>query len=285
MQARRREIRLEHAGVRGATHRRLSAFLQLGCALLLVWVGSGCVTVAEFRKLERQVIDLKRSGRSAPDSRTQLADASADVDRLEAQLRRLNGRLEGVEKVARDALAEARKARMELASRGAGAGMGAGTADGLYPEVGGGGEPSALDPGSGPVDALQGSSDEVAAYRAAYSAWRSNDHVLCIDRFRKFLQTYPSSSYADDSAFWMADCHYKQGDYKNAVLRFDDVVRNYPTGNKAADALFRQGESLLKLGPGFHEAAKRAFERVLKEYPDSRRAQQAHRQLDMLGAG
>jgi tol-pal system protein YbgF len=258
--------------------------------LLLAWVGSGCVTVAEFRKLERQVIDLKRARGPATDSRTQLADAGADLDRLEAQVRQLSGRFEEVEKLARDALNEARKARMELASRGAGAGVGVGTSGagdevGLDPGDGAGGEPSALDPAGEQPEGSEGSSDEVAAYRAAYGAWRSNDYAVCIDRFRKFLQTYPSSSYADDSAFWMADCHYKQGDYKNAVLRFDDVVRNYPTGNKAADALFRQGESLLKLGPGFHEAAKRAFERVLKEYPDSRRAQQAHRQLDMLGAG
>jgi tol-pal system protein YbgF len=120
------------------------------------------------------------------------------------------------------------------------------------------------------------------AYRIAYSAWRGGDHGRCIDQFRKFLQTYPASAYADDAAFWMADCHYKQEDYRNAVLRFDDVVRNYPTGNKAPDALYRQGESLLKLGPGFHEAARRAFDRVLKEYPGSSPAKQAAEQLEAL---
>ena len=128
-------------------------------------------------------------------------------------------------------------------------------------------------------------SEEIQAYRAAHAAWRNDENDVCIDRFRSFLQTYPASPYADDAAFWMADCHYKQGDYKNAVLRFDDVVRNYPTGNKAPDALYRQGESLLKLGPGFREAAKRAFERVIKEYPDSARALEARRQLEASGAG
>ena len=116
-------------------------------------------------------------------------------------------------------------------------------------------------------------------------AWRSDDYPACIDRFREFLQTYASSSRADDAAFWIADCHYKQGEFKNAVLRFDDVVRNYPTGNKAPDALYRQGESLLKLGPGFHEAARRAFERVVKEYPNSARADEARRQLELRRSG
>ena len=124
-------------------------------------------------------------------------------------------------------------------------------------------------------------SDELNDRGYQYVVYKG-DAEACIDRFRKFLQTHPSSSYADDAAFWMADCHFKQGDYKNAVLRFDDVVRNYPAGEKAPDALYRQGESLLKLGPGYHPAAKRAFERVLKEYPESSRAEESKRQLQLL---
>ena len=128
-------------------------------------------------------------------------------------------------------------------------------------------------------------SDELKTYQDGLGAWRDRDYPDCIDRFKSFLQTYASSSRADDAAFWIADCHYRQGEFRNAVLRFDDVVRNYPTSNRAADALYRQGESLLKLGPGYHEAAKRAFERVLKEYPDSERAAEANQQLEVRGSG
>ena len=88
-----------------------------------------------------------------------------------------------------------------------------------------------------------------------------------IDQFRQFTKNYPSSIYADDAAYWMADCFYKKGDYKlEAVMRFDDVVARYPKGNKAADALYRHGESLLKMGPAYQKVARRAFERVTQEY-------------------
>jgi len=97
--------------------------------------------------------------------------------------------------------------------------------------------------------------------------------------------TFPSSSYSDDAAYWLADCYFKQGDYKTAILRFDDVVARYPTGNRAADALYRQGEALLKLGPGYQKAASRAFERVLNEYPSSARSAEAKRQLELLRSG
>lgn len=250
--------------------------------LVLICLGAlastGCVTVAEHRKLERRVMDLQRS-ESDTKSRQQLADLAAEVQDLQAQLRDLSGQLEEAEKLAREGLEEAKKARREAA--GAATGRAA---------TGGGPDAS-----NSAATAVEGAvaraeedvelSEELKAYQEGLGAWRSKDYAACIDRFRAFLQTYASSSRADDAAFWIADCHYKQGEFKNAVLRFDDVVRNYPTGNRAPDALYRQGESLLKLGPGFHEAARRAFERVLKEYPNSARAAEAKRQLDAHAAG
>jgi TolA-binding protein len=81
----------------------------------------------------------------------------------------------------------------------------------------------------------------------------------------------------------MADCHYREGDYKAAVLRFADVVQRYPAADKAPDALYRQGEALLRLGPKYGSAAETAFERLINEYPDSPRVAEARRQLELLG--
>ena len=252
------------------------------CVLLLILtaglLASGCVTVAEHRKLERRVVDMKRSEGSAQ-ARQRLADLSAEIDDLKAEIRQLGGQLEEVQKLARQGLEEAKTARREAAAAAVGRkGTGASTS-------GASSSPSAVAGAVARAEEDAELSDELKAYQQGLAAWRSKEYTLCIDRFRGFLQTYASSSRADDAAFWIADCHYKQGEFKNAVLRFDDVVRNYPTGNRAPDALYRQGESLLKLGPGFHEAARRAFERVLKEYPDSARAAEAKKQLEARAAG
>jgi tol-pal system protein YbgF len=236
----------------------------------------GCVTVAEHRKLERRVMDMQRGGNDSK-SREQIADLTAEVQALRAELRDLTGRVEETERQAQESMEEAQKARREAAAAAVAKPGAAARSPGDEPDVVGGAVARAEE------DAEL--SDELKAYQEGLSAWRAKDYPACIDRFRGFLQTYASSSRADDAAFWIADCHYKQGEFKNAVLRFDDVVRNYPTGNRAPDALYRQGESLLKLGPGFHEAARRAFERVLKEYPDSARAAEARRQLDAHAAG
>ncbi len=238
---------------------------------------SGCVTVAEFRKLERDVRDMQRGvgPGGGQESRERVADIGARIDDLQHEIDRLNGRLEVAEHRAEEALAEARAARIDAA----------GTAPEVAPAGDEGSEQAPADAGAGRTPIQSGDTADVQAYRTAYAAWRSGDAGACIDRFREFLQTYPTSGYADDASYWMADCFFKNGDYKTAILRFDDVAARYPTGNKAADALYRQGEALLRLGPRYGRAAGKAFERVIQEYPDSARASEAKKQLDLLGSG
>jgi len=225
---------------------------------------SGCVGLAEFRKLQYEVRQMK----AGTGSSGRIADVSAELDALREQIAQLEGRMEVNEHQAQQALEEAKAARMAAAQGGAGASL----------------------PGARPEDPTAGlpegnASEEVRSYRAAYDAWRADQHQVCIDRFGQFLQSFPTSQYADDAAFWLADCYFKQGDLKTAILRFDDVANRYPKSEKASEALYRQGEALLKLGPNFGKAAEKAFERVVKEYPQSQRAQDAGQQLKLLGAG
>lgn len=246
---------------------------------VLAFVAAGCATKGELLALEERVIDAERARQSQPDPLERLADISAEVDQLRTEVAELRGELEIARKKADDALADAKRARRGVAAPAA---VGAGGAA----VVAGSAGVAVVDAAAAPPDADDpAASAEIVAYREALNAWRDNDQDLCIERFRKFLQTYPSSPYADDGAYWMADCHFKKAEYRQAVLRFNDVVRVYPNGNKAPDALYRQGESLLKLGPGFYDAAKTVFQQVLTDYPDSDRAKEARQQLEAIGTG
>jgi len=258
---------------------RAETVLLLACVSLLL--GSiGCATRGEMLALEERVIDMERVRQNQPDPLEQFADMSAEIDALRGEVTTLRGQVEVAEKKADDALADAKMARRSAASN---ASAGGAAAAGV---VAGSAGVAVVDAAAVPPEGDDpAASAEVVAYRDALNAWRENDNDLCIERFRKFLQNYPSSPYADDGAYWMADCHFKKGEYRQAVLRFNDVVRVYPNGNKAADALYRQGESLLKLGPGFYDAAKTVFQQVLTDYPDSDRAKEARQQLDAIGSG
>jgi tol-pal system protein YbgF len=246
--------------------------VTLGAALLLLPWLTGCVTVAEFRKLEYEVNKMRRSGGGASGG-ARVADLAVEIDALRDAVAQLEGRLEVTEHQSRMALEEARAARLDASRPGGAPAAGANSAGDTGPMMA---------PGEA-QGAPQSASVELSAYREAYNTWRTDDHGACIDRFRDFLQTYPSSDYADDAAYWMADCYFKQGDYQTAILRFDDVAGRYPTSGKAPEALYRQGEALLRLGPRYGKAARKAFERVINEYPNSERAEQARRQLELLG--
>ncbi len=244
---------------------------------------AACVSLAEFRKLEDDVWEMKQQRGAASGGPAGVADLSAELDSVQSEISRLRGEIEVAQHQAQQALNEAQKAR-RLAAGGGSAAPSAGNT-----EVSPGAPPSPVAsavPAPSPASDAGGvSSAEVEAYRAAYAAWRGNDTGSCIDRFKNFLQTYPNSVHSAAAAYWLGDCYFKKGDYKTAVLRFDDVVARYPKDDKAPDALYRQGEALLRLGPGYSKAAGKAFERVVKEYPSSERAKEAKRQLELLQAG
>ncbi len=278
------------ASARVSTPRSRIARVLAWLALLLPAVG--CVTQGDFLRLEEDVTSLKRSGRAGADPFPRIAQISSDIDVLRQEIRDLQGELELARKEAADALAEVRKTRTAVAQSSLGGGAAAADYSSNAGQAGdsasSGG--SATDPGaaigSGTSSSGQpgGSPDqELATYQKALDTWRTDDFKGCIDQFTGFLQVYPSSSYADDAAYWLADCTYSDKEYKRAVVRFNAVVNVYPDSPKAPDALYRQGESLLKLGPKFHEAARTVFKRVQKEYPDSPRAAEAKRQLETIG--
>lgn len=239
---------------------------------------TGCVSQGDFLRLQERVAQEHRASANQPDPFARIAKLSADVEALREEVRDLQGELELARKEAADALVEVRRTRTALAGAGGAEPAESATAAGV--EAGGAAalaEPR-VEPGPSP-------DQELAGYQRALDAWRKDDFPSCIDLFTNFLQQHPTSGYSDDAAYWLADCTYKNAEYKRAVVRFNAVVSVYPDSPKAPDALFRQGESLLKLGPKFHEAARTVFKKVQKDYPESERAVEAAKQLERLGAG
>ena len=145
---------------------RRSGTRVLALGLLLPWLGA-CVSLAEFRKVEYEVNKLKQRHAVGGESRATLADLAAEVEALQEEVARLNGRLDVAEHQSGQALEEARAAR-QAAHGGAAAAEPAGS--GAASEV--------------PGDGAGLAPEEMAAYREAYAAWRADDTQACIDRFR-----------------------------------------------------------------------------------------------------
>ena len=245
-------------------------------AILGLLASTGCVTQGDFLRLQERVAESHERDGSEPDPFARIAQLSADVDSLRQEVRDVQGELELARKEAADALLAVRQTRNAIAEGDAAASAAAAAAASAGGAFAGGGE---LGPEASSPD------QELSGYQDSLGAWRADDYTVCIERFTSFLQSWPNSGYADDAAYWLADCTYKNDEFKRAVVRFNAVVSVYPESPKAPDALYRQGESLLKLGPKFHEAARTVFKKVRKDYPESERSAEAARQLERLGAG
>ena len=108
---------------------------------------------------------------------------------------------------------------------------------------------------------------EEAAYQAALKAARSGNTNEGIRLFRDFLQKYPNGRYTANADYWLGECLYAQGKYKDALNQFQTVNTSYPTHHKNADALLKAGLTMNRMGD--KTGAQTKFKQVLASFPNS----------------
>lgn len=255
---------------------------------------SGCVTVPEFQVLRRRVESLEKGGQggSADDwtgkpatsstvpSGNRLADLDAEVTSLRDEVARLKGEVETLKKDLERVRGE-RPAGNPGASAAPAEGGGAPAAGGAAAVAAANPVTEAPAPGG-----TTASGEEVKDYETAFGLYRAGKYADAIDRFQAFLQTHPSSEFADNALFWMGESYFKLNDFEQAAVAFDRVVKRFPKGNKVPDALYRQGVSLQEIGnrtgqqSTYAPAACSIFKRIADEFPSSERVAEARRQLE-----
>ncbi len=121
---------------------------------------------------------------------------------------------------------------------------------------------------------------EKALYDDAYAAFKRGNLKAAKSKFKKFIATYPNSSYKVNALFWIGECYYKAKDYAEAIIKYDEIVASYPQHPKAASALLKQGFAFLQLGDTTD--GKLILEKVVRKYPGSDQAEIAKRKLKII---
>ena len=110
-------------------------------------------------------------------------------------------------------------------------------------------------------------------YRTGVEQLRAKSNDAAILTFYDLIATYPESPLRESAQFLVADIYYQQKDWRGALAEFEALVAAVPRGEKVPDALLKIGLCQRDLGDGAR--AKRTWERVARDHPQSAAARQA----------
>ncbi len=102
-------------------------------------------------------------------------------------------------------------------------------------------------------------------YKKARSLLLEENFKQAAILFTRFIKKYPHNELSDNSFYWLGECHYSMGDYKGAVKIFKNLVKRYPRAGKVPDALLKTAYAYLALDDT--DRANYYLKKVVTKYP------------------
>jgi tol-pal system protein YbgF len=115
-------------------------------------------------------------------------------------------------------------------------------------------------------------------YDRVMEEFKHRDYEAALAGFRFFLELHGQSSLAANAQYWVGECQYRLGRYKEALKSFYHVVSYYPLSPKLVASTLKIGQTYTRLKD--HEKARMMYERVIDQYPESAEAELARKALD-----
>jgi len=117
-----------------------------------------------------------------------------------------------------------------------------------------------------------------AAYMKAFGLFSANNHSDAAEAFSAFIAAYPESEYAANARYWLGECYFSEGRYKEAIDSFSRVLEMSPAPKRGSEAMLKIGLAWYRLDNAIQGAA--ALRLLVEKYPLSEAAGQARQKLD-----
>jgi tol-pal system protein YbgF len=124
--------------------------------------------------------------------------------------------------------------------------------------------------------------DERGAYQQAFNLLRAKNYGGAAREFSGFLRTFPNSSLAANSQYWLGECYYGQRRFQEAIDEFERVFTFYPSSNKVPASLLKIGYSHLELQQP--SMARSVFQQLVRTHPQSPEAIKAHGRIQEVNS-
>jgi tol-pal system protein YbgF len=136
---------------------------------------------------------------------------------------------------------------------------------------------SAPDPAAPAPGAVSMPPSPATYFNQAMSDFMSNRLDMAIDGFKDFIDKFPTATDAPKAQMHIADAYFQMGKYREAVAAASLVISKYKDSDRVPDAYITLGSSYQGLNQ--KADAQRAFEQVMKLYPNSNAAPLAKQRL------
>ena len=119
----------------------------------------------------------------------------------------------------------------------------------------------------------------LSLYRAGRESYEARQYDRAMAQFTQLLETAPEDELADNAQFWIGECYWGLGKYRQALTAFAKVFV-YAKTEKADAAQFKIARCYQALEES--GKARAAYQKLLDEYPDSQFVPTARRGLQDL---
>ncbi|KAF4515918.1 hypothetical protein B566_EDAN000154 [Ephemera danica] len=119
-------------------------------------------------------------------------------------------------------------------------------------------------------------------YDRVMDEFKHRDYEAALAGFRFFIEVHGHSTLAANAQYWIGECQYRLGRYKDSLASFYNVISYYPLSPKLAASTLKIGQAYTKLGD--QDKARMMFERVVDQYPDTPEAELARKSIDTTNA-
>lgn len=114
-------------------------------------------------------------------------------------------------------------------------------------------------------------------YMEGYEAFKAGKTVEARAKFSSVLNDYGENDYSDNSRFWIAESHYKDSSYEDAILSYEELFKKNPDSDKIPGAMLKQGLAFYALND--KKTGEIILEKLIAKYPDSEQTKLAMKKL------
>ncbi|HEX2152267.1 MAG TPA: tol-pal system protein YbgF, partial [Stellaceae bacterium] len=115
------------------------------------------------------------------------------------------------------------------------------------------------------ADAVLPGGSATEKYNYAFGLMKDANYPAAEAAFKEFVEAHPKDQMAGNAQYWLGETYFARGKYREAASAFAEVYKRYPKSLKAPDALLKLGMSLA--GADQKQNACVALAKLGEEFP------------------